>query len=334
MAEHDELFAALQRLDLIAEGNRPPLIELSGGISSEIYQLKLPDRSICIKRALPTLKSDPDWHVPVERSAAEFQWMELANRLVPGSAPQVLGFDEKAKLLAMEFLDPALYPNWKAQLRDGVIEPSIAHQAATKLAKIHNATAGDLAIAEQFANDEIFYAIRLEAYFIATGEKLPQIRDEMRELVERTMADKSALVHGDISPKNIMVGPDGPVFIDAECAWYGEPAFDVAFCLTMFLTKSIWRPQWFGRYLECFDQFASSYLDQDKWLTESELETRIARLLVAMVLARVSGRSQVEYIVDENTKHRIRDLMVPLVLTDPVGLDDLVSLWRRGFSHG
>ncbi|MFZ3242836.1 MAG: phosphotransferase, partial [Pseudolabrys sp.] len=51
----------------------------------------------------------------------------------------------------------------------------------------------------------------------------------LKALASATLATKRALVHGDVSPKNILVGPDGPVFIDSECAWYGEPAFDLAF---------------------------------------------------------------------------------------------------------
>ena len=60
----------------------------------------------------------------------------------------------------------------------------------------------------------------------------------MNELVEKTAGSKIALVHGDISPKNILIGPNGPVFLDAECACYGEPAFDAAFCLTHFLLNA------------------------------------------------------------------------------------------------
>src|SRR3546814_18931747 len=56
----------------------------------------------------------------------------------------------------------------------------------------------------------------------------------------RSASRKSALVHGDVSPKNILVSASGPVFLDAECAVYGDPAFDLAFCTTHLLLKSVW----------------------------------------------------------------------------------------------
>ncbi len=55
-----------------------------------------------------------------------------------------------------------------------------------------------------------------------------------------TLAAKIALVHGDVSPKKVPAGPRGPVFLDAECAWYGDPAFDLAFCLNHLLLKCLW----------------------------------------------------------------------------------------------
>ena len=71
---------------------------------------------------------------------------------------------------------------------------------------------------------------------------------------------KRALVHGDVSPKNILVGPRGPVFLDAECAWYGDPAFDLAFCLNHLLLKCLWTPRRGAGFLACFDALAAAYL--------------------------------------------------------------------------
>src|SRR5438093_529430 len=80
-------------------------------------------------------------------------------------------------------------------------------------------------------------------------------------LVEITAATRRALVHGDVSPKNLLIGPHGPIFIDAECAWYGDPAFDPAFCLNHLLLKCLWRPQHAHAFLACFDRFAAIYLE-------------------------------------------------------------------------
>ena len=120
-----------------------------------------------------------------------------------------------------------------------------------------------------------------------------------------------ALVHGDVSPKNILVAPRGPVFLDAECAWYGDPAFDLAFCLNHLVLKSFWVPQ--PRLPECFDALKDGYLSRVTW--ESGLEERVATLLPALLLARVDGKSPVEYL-DEEKRGQVRQLARRMLLAE------------------
>ena len=334
MNSRDAVVAALRDLRLAAPDETPELTELSGGISSEIYRVELAGRVICVKRALATLKTDPDWHVPVARSGAEWGWLKLANEILPGAAPAVLGYDQQRQLLVLEYLDPAAYPIWKEQLRDGVIEPATAQGVAANLARLHNHTAGRDDLATAFANDAVFHAIRLEAYFLAAAERTPAAATRLRDLVEQTAAAKCALVHGDISPKNILVGAAGPVFLDAECAWYGEPAFDAAFCLTHLLLKGIWRGVWIDRYLECYSAFGTTYLAAVAWLPAAEVERRVTRLLAGMVLARVRGRSKVEYITEPALQDRIAEFAVGQLTAETASLAVLAGAWRETFKDG
>jgi Ser/Thr protein kinase RdoA (MazF antagonist) len=94
----------------------------------------------------------------------------------------------------------------------------------------------------EFATDAIFHAIRLEPYLLATARAHPDRAAALEKLAKTTARTKLTLVHGDVSPKNILIGPQGPVFIDAECAWFGDPAFDLAFCLNHLLLKCLWVP--------------------------------------------------------------------------------------------
>ena len=90
----------------------------------------------------------------------------------------------------------------------------------------------------------IFHDIRLEPYLVATAGGHPDRADGAAAAGARSRPRPgAALVHGDVSPKNILVGPAGPVFLDAECAWYGDPAFDLAFCLNHLLLKCLWTPR-------------------------------------------------------------------------------------------
>jgi len=53
-----------------------------------------------------------------------------------------------------------------------------------------------------------------------------------------------------VSPKNILCGPDGPMFLDGETTSCGGPAFDFAFCLNHRLLKCVWHPHWTQDYLK------------------------------------------------------------------------------------
>ena len=295
----DDALALLRRAGLAGASEAPRARGLSGGVSSDIWRVELARGPVCLKRALPRLRVAQVWEAPIERNRYERLWMQTAGRAVPGAAPAVLASDDAAGLFAMECLD---LPLWKDELREGRAEPAFAARVGASLAGIHAATAGSADIARLFRTDEIFYAIRLEPYLVATGKRHPDLGAEFQRLVEETSSNHLALVHGDVSPKNILVGRDGPVFLDAECAWYGDPAFDLAFCLNHLLLKCAWVPRAKARLLECFDALTRSYFTG---FAPEHLEERTASLLPALLLARVDGKSPVEYL-DERQKERVR----------------------------
>jgi len=302
---------------------------LTGGVSSDIWRIDFPDRSVCVKRALSKLRVAADWHAPVERNHYEAAWMQRANAAVPNAAPALLGQDPISGALAMEYLDPADHPLWKTQLRDGHADPAFAAHVATSLARIHAATAADPTTAAQFPTDRIFFDIRLEPYLLATARAHPDLAPQLEALVATTQRNKRALVHGDISPKNILTGPRGPVFLDAECAWWGDPAFDLAFCLNHLLLKCVWTPAATSGFLACFDALATRYVAGVTWEPPAGLEARAARLLPGLFLARVDGKSPVEYITRTADKDRVRRTSRALLGDPPDRLADVRQAWSR-----
>ena len=326
----DDLFlGALARMGLLSAGERPAIEPLTGGVSSDIVRVALVRGSICIKRALPKLKVQADWQAPVERNHFEIEWMRTAGRIVPDAVPRILGEDAGSGMFAMEYLDPGQFPVWKFQLRDGVTSTAAAAAVGRAIAAIHGNTAGNTDIALAFATDHIFFPIRLEPYLSATALKHPDCAERLDSLVRVTGSAKKALVHGDVSPKNILVGPYGPVFLDAECAWYGDPAFDLAFCLNHLLLKCAWRPQWQAGYLACFDALADAYLGAVTWENRADIETRTAHLLPGLFLGRIDGKSPVEYITTDAVRDRVRRVARALLL-DPVSrLEDVRGAWEK-----
>jgi len=324
-----EVVDALVRLGLVSADEGPRFTRLTGGVSSDIWRVEAGGRTCCVKRALARLKVADDWRAPVERSRSEYDWITTARAIVPTAAPEPLGYDETARLMALSYYDPADYPLWKAELGDGRVDPIFAARVGAVLARIHAGTAGRADIARRFETGLIFHAIRLEPYLLAAGRQYPELAGRLTWLVESTASTRLALVHGDVSPKNILIGPDGPLFLDAECAWWGDPAFDLAFCLNHMLLKCLWVPHVRDALLASFAALAGAYLAGVTWEAPDAIEARTAHLLPGLFLARVDGKSPVEYITRERDKDHVR-LIARLFLLQPSDrLADIRLMWAE-----
>ena len=329
MDERAFLKEALSKLGLWQGGPLPPFEALAGGVSSDIWRIDLPDGPVCVKRALAKLKVEMDWRAPVGRNAYEVAWMETARGIEPDAAPEILARDSAAGLFAMPYLDPATHVLWKDELRQGRADPAVAAEVGRRIGHIHAATAGRDEIARRFPTDKIFHAIRLEPYLEATAARHPDLRDILFGLSRRTAGEKRALVHGDVSPKNILVGPKGPVFLDAECAWYGDPAFDIAFCLNHMLLKSLWNVEARPLFHECFGAMAPAWLGQVDWEPAADAEARAANLLPGLFLGRVDGKSPVEYVTQEADRDSVRRVARELLLRPVDRLEEVLDAWKK-----
>ena len=291
----------------LVEGGRAPQIEpIAGGISSYVWKVTCGDTSFCVKQARPQLDVNEEWRVPVERNRFEVLWYQLVETLDPDIVPRVLAHDDEEMLFVMEYFPPDRYRTWMESLRDGDGTSAQARSIGERLSTIHASTAGDPSVAATFSRTDIFHAIRLEPYLEATAILHPDLAERLLYLSNRTAKTCVALIHGDVSPKNILVDGDRLVFIDAECACFGDPAFDLAFCLKHLLLKCLWRPQFIPDYRACYAALVSGYMANVSWESQSRFEARVATLLPGLFLARVDGRSPVEYVVDEEDREKVR----------------------------
>jgi aminoglycoside phosphotransferase (APT) family kinase protein len=302
---------------------------LAGGVSSGIYRVDLRSGSYCVKQALPRLKVAKEWLVPVERVFSEIAYLQVVQGIVPGRVPQVLGQDEASKSFVMPFLGPE-YRNWKAQLLAGRVDTEVARALGAVLGRIHAQTADEGALAGRFATDANFHALRLEPYLVETAREHPALSDRLLALVDRTARTQRVLVHGDVSPKNVLVGPEGPVLLDAECAWFGDPAFDVAFCLNHLLLKAAHLPAHLIDLLASYRVFAAAYLQEVEWEPRAGLESRVATLLPALTVARIDGKSPVEYL-GEPQRRAVRRVAIALLQQAPCSIEDIAVHWTREF---
>lgn len=309
-------------------GPGPLAIEpLTGGVSSDIVRVTLADgRRLCAKRALPKLKVASDWQAPPERNHFEAAWLRRAGRIVPGIAPAVLAEDKANGILLLDYLPPEDFLLWKAELLAGRAAPATPEKVGDALGRIHAATFGDTAVAAEFSTDQLFDALRLDPYLRTLAARQPALAEPILACLEATRTTRLALVHGDVSPKNILVArADGhPVLLDAECAWYGDPAFDAAFCLTHLLLKALHVHSLAavlpGQAMALF----ATWIRHLPAAARPDAARRTAVLLPCLMLARIDGKSPVEYL-DTVEQDRIRHIVMPLIATPVATVEAVVA---------
>jgi hypothetical protein len=265
--------------------------------------------------------------VPTDRTGFEAAWLAAAGEIMPEAACPVIGFAPDERVLVLHWLDPASHPVWKAQLLDGQVDAAVAAELGRRVAVIHAGLSEKRRWRGVFDAGHLFQALRLDPYLRVTSERHPRYRPALEDLARRTAATGRTVIHGDVSPKNVLVGPSGPLLVDAECATWGDPAFDLAFCANHLLLKAVWNPSLSPVLHEAFDALVASYLAGVSWEPAGELEGRAASLLPALALARVDGASPVEYLDEQRGRPQVRTWALPLLARPPTRLDEVASGW-------
>ena len=322
---NDDLGISLKEMGL-ADGP-VDIRALSGGVSCDVFVVSTRSGTFCVKRALPKLRVEADWRAPAERSEAEVAWMRLVAGLDRDWVPAILGEHSVRHLFAMQYFPPETFPVWKSLLAGGAIDPGFAAKVGEALGCIHAATAGRDDIAAAFANGVQFHALRVDAYLLHTAAKHEDVGPTIRVMADELCRARIALMHGDISPKNILAGPKGPVFLDAETCCYGDPAFDLAFCLNHLLLKAVWHPEFAAQYSRSFQTLKEAYFGKAQWEPRPELERRTAGFLAAFLLARIDGKSPVEYITDTDEKAYVRAAAKMFLKERVASLAEIQTRW-------
>lgn len=298
--------SALVSMGIAAPGEPVELTPLVGGVSSLVVVAETAERGkVCVKLALPELRTAVCWQAPRERSAAEVAWLRFARRHLPEAVPAVIAEDPSCFTFAMEYLPSNELPVWKTELAAGKVDLDFARKLGRCLGTLHAASARDADIGATFANADSFHALRLDPYFYATARAHPHLSGAIVRLAAALADRKQVLIHGDVSPKNILVGRSGPVLLDAECATYSDPAFDLAFVLHHLLLKRFWLPTHDRKLLACFFALSGDYLKCIDWEPAEAVEARAAAIIPALLLARIDGKSPVEYLANDD-RDRVR----------------------------
>lgn len=320
-----DIVEGLRAAGLVGEGDIV-LEPLTGGVSCDVWKVETPSGPIVVKRPLPQLRVAAEWLAPVERGTSEVRWLKRARGVDPHIVPEVLA-ELPGHTFAMRFLPGC--PVWKDELMADRVDAGFAAQVGQGIAAVHAATAFNDADRADFPNDDMFRALRVDPFLLHVARQDSELAPALTALADDLSSRKIALVHGDVSPKNILVSADGPVFLDAECAVYGDPAFDLAFCTTHLLLKAVWSGD--VRLNEAAAVLVSAYRAGIDWEDADDLLLRAGKLTAALLLARVEGKSPAPYLTDPEHKRVVRDQARTLILA-PSPIDALVANWKRTFA--
>lgn len=317
----------LRRAGLVSSESAS-LRALTGGVSSEIFLVEDAGRRFVVKRALAKLRVRDDWFADTSRSRVEESFLRTVGAWLPGRVPRIIASDETGGWFAMEYLGEPLV-NWKSELMAGRVEARHARRAGETLGAIHRESWGKAPLAAAFATDVNFHQLRVDPYLETTAQRVPALTDLLRAEAHRLAQTKEALVHGDFSPKNMLVAADQFIVLDAEVAWYGDPAFDTAFLLTHFYLKALKHFHRADDFLALVGAFWDAYATALGAQPKGDLEQRTTRLLLCLMLARIHGKSPVEYLTESSS----RDLVVAFVHQQlpraPLSLAELTISWRK-----
>ncbi|MCY4446355.1 MAG: phosphotransferase [Rhodobacteraceae bacterium] len=303
----------LKTLKLIDEPSEiKHLKSLSGGIASDVLAVDTVGGSYCVKFAIPKLRVEADWYAPVHRNRCEYNWLKIAEAIVPQNTPKMYGYSEEFDGFVMEYLSGDDCYMWKAKLLSQPPALDIAKQVAETLVKIQALSSKDDFDQRKFDTKDVFMQMRIDPYINYTGSQHPNLQPQFKAAAQNLSHANKTLVHGDVSPKNIMVKGDRAILIDADCASMGDPAFDVAFCLNHFFLKAINSPHNKAKFYQAALTFFKTYTELIEWESKSYLDQRTATYLPMLGLARVDGKSPVEYFNAEQ-QDQTRTIVIPLI---------------------
>jgi aminoglycoside phosphotransferase (APT) family kinase protein len=294
----------LRRLGVAPAGAPVEARALSGGISNVVLAASWPGGRAVLKQSLPELRVAVEWRFDRARIINERRAMAYLERVLPpGSVPKVLAYDDEAFLFAMSHAADGGV-NWKEALLRGEIDRSAAERAGALLGWIHRCSADDPGVARDFADLTPLLQGRVDPYHRTAAAVNPGVARVVEAEVERLLATRRCLVLGDWSPKNLLVYPDHVLALDFEVAHLGDPAFDVAFLLTHLVLKRVRRPKEAARLRAAADAFLVAYGREAGPVAPPD--AHVVAELGCLLLARVDGKSRIEYLTAEESRTHVR----------------------------
>ena len=300
---------------------------LSGGVSNRTVLLEFDDGSSWVmKQALDKLRVEGDWFCSPERIFYEAEAMRWLDQYVHGNTPKLIFEDQSQYILAMEAVQPP-FENLKTLLISSPPRSIYFKSAGKLLGQIHlQGSKQETHIPELFNDNQFFQTLRIEPYYLETIKKVGESKSFFETLIADTNNDRYTFVHGDYSPKNLLVKDDKLILLDHEVVHYGDGTFDLGFFIAHLLSKSNHLPEYNAEFISGVLVFFEAYLDQTKMMNKSR-EQRAVSHTIGCFLARVCGLSQLEYLSEEQ-RHRQKSIALRLLADIPHSINELTLKFK------
>ena len=313
----------LAALGLVESSGAVEAHELGGGVSNVVLAVTSERDGMVVKQSLPRLRVDQEWLAKRERVLTEAEALKLVGALTEGVVPGVRATDAARCAIVID-LAPPEWRNWKDDLLGGRFDPAVAVRLGALLATWHRETADDSEIADRFGDDEAFEQLRVDPYLRTVMARWPQLERPVGQYVDQMTGTRVCLVHGDFSPKNVLVGDDGLWVLDFEVAHVGDPVFDLAFMTNHLMLKAVHNPSALDGYRQLSLGFHDTYLAEAGDALAFE-PPYLVGLTGCLMVARVDGKSPAEYLTD--TERLVARSLGSRLLLDPPA--SLAGAWNE-----
>ena len=297
---------------------------LEWGVSNVVLRVT-PDTGadFIVKQSRPQLRTPIPWFSRIDRIYREADALRVIRTVVPaGTVPEVLWEDRPEYVFAMEAAaDP--HTVWKQELLAGRLDREVAGQLGDWLGQMHRKTACQPGLREQFGDLEVFQQLRVDPFYRRVAAAHPDLATHWTSLIEGALSHPVCLVHGDFSPKNVLLVGRQLFLVDFETVHYGDPAFDTGFFLSHLLLKTLHHHARFAEMAELGIAFWAGYQSQlrrqpvPEELDPGRVVSRTLPHLAGCMLARVDGTSRVDYLPAAGQQQAVRDFCRALLLDPP-----------------
>lgn len=287
---------------------------ITGGVSSSTHAAHLPGRGVIIKQALAQLDVAQEWTANPNRVVAEAEGLAWFNRITPDHVPAPIAVVERLHSLVLP-----MAPQPSPDLRSVVLEnpqdfkpewPKILG----KLLALWHAADHRPALGSSLDDTSRLLDLRVNPFYLDMAHTWPEHASAIEALAEELLSVRTAVVHGDFTPKNVLCLPEGNLWVvDTEVCHIGNPVIDTASMVAHLVLKALHyrNDSATAHALTCA---RADFLGE---LSASSTPPRLDAHVGVFLAVRVAGRAPVSYL-NEPTRHIVSTMARALVEGAPL----------------